>query len=170
MEEIWKDIKGYEDLYQVSNFGMVKSLKREKILKPRVNKKGYSHLILYNGVGKELYIHQLVARAFIINPENFLYINHKDENPKNNNVGNLEWCDCKYNSNYGTRNKKVSISKQRSKNPNSKKVYQYDLGGNLINVWNCVIDASKNIKCDPSGISHCARGKTEKAYGYVWKY
>ena len=114
--EIYKDIEGYEG-YQVSNHGNVKSLEREckgksrkdKILKPFNNKDGYLRVGLYKeGKLKNHYVHRLVAEAFIENHNNFREINHRDEDKANNCVSNLEWCDRKYNINYGTRNEKIS--------------------------------------------------------------
>ena len=108
MIEEWRDIKGYEGKYQVSNLGRVKSLnynhtKKEKILSDYPNTYGYLYVNLYkNGKGKPFYIHKLVAQAFIDNPNNYREINHKDENKQNNRVENLEWCNRKYNCNYGT--------------------------------------------------------------------
>lgn len=113
--EIFKDIKGFEGLYQVSNYGNVKSLerviednngyyiKKEKILTPTINSSGYYHTILRkDGKSIGVYIHRLVAEAFIPNPNNYKQVNHKDEDKTNNKVDNLEWCTPKYNANYGT--------------------------------------------------------------------
>lgn len=122
MQEIWKDIIGYEGLYQVSNLGRVKSLggkrgsssksytSKERILKQHICK-GYYKLTLYNG-GKprQFRVNQLVAIAFLPNPDNLPIVNHKDENPLNNNVDNLEWCTVKYNINYGNAKDKIRNS------------------------------------------------------------
>ena len=114
-QEVWKDIKGYEGLYQINNFGKVKSLKKyagrsfrkEKILKEYIDKDGYIKVILCkNNKTRFLSIHRLLAEAFIPNPNNFPQINHKDEDKSNNSLENLEWCTCKYNINYGNRTKK----------------------------------------------------------------
>ena len=116
MKEEWKDIKGYEGLYQVSNLGRVKSLgnnksKKEKILDPKPNMYGYKEVRLSKeGKRKPYKVHRLVAIYFIPNPNNYKEVNHKDEDKTNNHVSNLEWCDRKYNINYGTRNKKASDS------------------------------------------------------------
>ena len=116
MEEIWKDIPGYEGIYVVSNFGKVKSLQRtrkgsygsirivyEKILNHKIDKDGY-HIVTLSKEGKTkcIGVHRLVAQAFLPNIYNLPMINHKDENPSNNFVDNLEWCTAKYNRNYGT--------------------------------------------------------------------
>lgn len=116
MKEIWKDIKEYEGLYQISNLGNVKSLpkmvgfrkRKEKILKTYYDKNGYVKVILCKeNKTRFLSVHRLMAEAFIPNPNNFPQINHKDENKQNNNLENLEWCTCKYNINYGTRTERA---------------------------------------------------------------
>ena len=105
---------GYEGKYQVSNDGKVRSLNykrtgKTKILKQNTNKDGYKTLLLCkNGKVKAYYIHRLVAQAFIPNPNNYLIVNHKDENPANNHVSNLEWCNHEYNMNYGTIKDRIS--------------------------------------------------------------
>ena len=107
MEEVWKDIEGYEGLYEVSNFGRIKSLRTGKIMKPSINR-GYLKCILQNdGKYKMYYVHRLVIQTFIPNPDNLPEVNHKDEDKTNNKVDNLEWCDHKYNTNFGTRNEKI---------------------------------------------------------------
>lgn len=112
MEE-WKDIQGYEGLYQVSNYGRVKSLgnekkRNDKILKAQTKKNMYKQIGLHkDGIEKKYLIHRLVAQAFIPNPNNYKEVNHKDENPSNNNVFNIEWCSSSYNANYGTRKERI---------------------------------------------------------------
>ena len=113
VEEIYKDIKDLEGLYQVSNLGNVKSLNyhrsgKSKLLKPGKDKNGYLFVILSkNGKMKTFRVHRLVAETFIPNPNNLPCVNHKDENPSNNNISNLEWCDYQYNNSYGNHNKKI---------------------------------------------------------------
>ena len=108
--EIWKDIKGYERLYQVSNLGRVKSLNKFKgrILKPIIQN-GYAYVDLSKHCEHHrMILHRLVAETFIENPLHLPEVNHKDENKLNNCADNLEFCSSKYNSNYGTRNKRKS--------------------------------------------------------------
>ena len=109
--EIWKDIKGYEGLYQISNLGNVKSLKNKIYLKPSIHKKGYLHCGLSKkGKRKQCFIHRLVAETFIDNPYKLPCVNHKDCNPKNNKIENLEWCTYKDNNNYKNHELKRKIS------------------------------------------------------------
>ena len=178
MEEIWKDIEGYEGYYQVSNLGRVKSLERtinhktcygglyhikERILKLKIEKDGYFRIGLKKGKIKKYYrVNRLVAQAFIPNPNNYPIVNHKDENPLNNNVDNLEWCTQKYNVNYGNgiskRKKKISI-----------KINQYDLDGNFIKTWGSIKDAARYYNGNTK-ICQCCKGKVKTAAGYKWKY
>lgn len=116
-EPEWRAIPGYEGLYEVSDFGSVRSLFRyKKQLKPSKQSNGYLSVDLFKEKRrKHCLIHRLVAMAFIPNPENLPQINHKDENRTNNTVENLEWCSAKYNMNYGvggkTRHSKIDYSK-----------------------------------------------------------
>lgn len=112
INEEWKPVEGYEELYAVSNLGRVKSLKYDKIIKPGNNGKGYLFVGLYKD-GKRKYpkVHRLVAEAFIPNPEGFKQVNHRDEVKTNNCVNNLEFCDCKYNINFGTHNERSAASR-----------------------------------------------------------
>ena len=160
--EIWHDIEGYEGLYQISNKGRVKSLYKgsERILKPLDNGREYlrAHLTKEN-TSKHIRIHRLVAQAFIPNPHNLPEINHKDENKKNNCVENLEWCDRRYNVNYGTRNERVS-----------RKIFQYSKSGEFIREWKSAEEVKRVLGIDNSHIIACCKGKLKSAGGFVWRY
>lgn len=164
MKEIFKDIPGYEGLYQVSNLGNVKSLRynksnRQVILKPKLTKTGYCRVGLhFRGVSKDFYIHRLVAEAFLPNPDNLPVVNHKDENKLNNNVENLEWCTYYYNNKYGTRVEKVT-----------KKIECVETG-EIFMGYKDIIDKMFDGKGYPSRISMCCTGKRKSAYGYHFKF
>ena len=115
--EVWRPVKGYEGLYEVSNYGRVKSLKRntahERIKSPIKDRDGYL-IVCFNKNGKQSNkrIHRLVAEAFIPNPNNLPQVNHKNEIKTDNCVENLEWCDNKYNARYGTRSIRVGLTRR----------------------------------------------------------
>ena len=121
--EVWRDIKGYEGQYQVSNKGDVRSVDRinhigrrysGRTLRPSYHTNGYLQVDLRkDGIRISKLIHRLVAEAFIPNPNSHLEINHKDENKTNNNVENLEWCTREYNMNHGTRNARASQTQSK---------------------------------------------------------
>ena len=165
-EEIWCPIKGFEGLYEVSDQGMVRSLKsgKERILKPQRNTCGYLRVNLYkNGEMKNYRIHRLVAQTFIPDPNNLPEVNHKDEDKTNNKVSNLEFCDKKYNINYGTRNHLVSMKL-------SKPVLQYTKSGEFVKEWKSMNDVQRNLGYYSQNISQCCTGKRKSANGFVWKF
>lgn len=163
--EIYKDIDGYNGEYQVSNYGNVKSFKRgERILKPRKNHKGYCFVTLSkDGLNKNINVHRLVAMAFIPNPNNLPQINHINENKRNNRVENLEWCDARYNNNYGTGN-------ERRGNKRCKPIVQYDADNIIIGIWKSAKAVAQQKKLHKGNIAACAKGKRNNVGGYVWRY
>lgn len=169
MEEVWKDIKGYEGLYQVSDLGRVKSLNYNKTGVERVmvgikNTRGYLAVCLCkDGKVKKCLVHRLVAEAFIPNPEGLPQVNHRNEDKQSNIVTNLEWCDNRYNLNYGTRN-------ERSAKTLSKPVYQYAKDGSLVRSYPSVKEAGRRTGYRQGHISECCLGKYKTAYGYIWSY
>lgn len=173
--EQWKNIEGYEGLYQVSNEGRVKSLgnnktRKEKILKSVKNTRGYLTVQLWKD-GKPVMklVHRLVAEAFLGNPQNSPQVNHKDETPTNNNVNNLEWCDAKYNINYGTGNQRRA-EKLLNHQDLSKRVDQIDpITGEVVRQWKSTAECGRN-GFDQRNVSKCARGKYKQYKGYIWKY
>lgn len=170
--EIWRDIEGYEGLYQVSSDGRVKSLEKvnnnhlvkEKILKSGNNGMGYLFVVLSKeGKIKNYTIHRLVAQAFLPNPDNLPQVNHKDEDKSNNRVENLEWCTQQYNNTYGTRLKK-------SAKANSIPILQFNLDSQFIKKWDSTMQIERELGFYHSNISNCCRGKYKTAYGFVWMY
>ena len=176
--EIWKDIKGYEGLYQVSNLGRVKSVERkvrhnygglktvpERILKGSPDGDGY----LYVSLSKENHkrnpkIHKLVANAFLLNPDNLPQVNHIDENKENNRVSNLEWCSSLYNLQYSDIIHKGNLARSRA-------VKQYSLNGEFLNEFNSISEARKAINAKSHiGIIKCCQHKQKTSYGYKWEY
>ena len=176
--EVWKDIKGYEGLYQVSNMGRVKSLGRTvsaknnskqyrkgRILKFWTNKNGYQLVFLYNvnGERKTVFVHRLVCEAFYPKNKNKPEVNHINEDKSDNRACNLEWVTRKENNNHGTHNTKVAKAL-------SKPVGQYTREGELIKVWQSVSEVQRQLGFTKQNISQAARGKQKTAYGFVWKY
>lgn len=194
MNEIWKDVVGYEGLYKVSNMGNVLSNRNNIVLKPLVRQKNkmYQSVNLYdkNHKSRTYFIHQLVAIAFIPNPCKYNMVNHKDENPRNNNVENLEWCNAYYNNTYGNRiNKMLAKTKGKKRNINksyftkihSKTLLQYSLNNELLKEWlnadkaakeivNSNNTRSNSVRNIAKRIRMCCRGETSTQYGFIWKY
>ena len=179
MEEIWKDIPGYEGLYQISNKGKIKGLYRyNKILKTHCNKhNGYVYALLCNNKKEKCYrVHRLVAQTFLENKENKPYVNHKDGNKQNNCVENLEWCTAKENTEHAFKNGLISIKKGKEnhmygkygdKHWNSKKVMNIETG----KIYNSFGDIARELNIiNASNVIAVCRGKRLKAYGYHWKY
>ena len=181
MEEIWKDIFyvdkrtneiiDYRGLYQVSNFGRVKSLKNKKsknqykkeaMMTPYKDDRYLRIGLVKNGKTKTFRVHRLVAEMFIPNLNNLSDINHIDEDRLNNHVSNLEWCTSSYNVNYGTRNKRVADKL-------SKKV----IGINKKEIKVIVLKSTRQgnkYGFNNSHISECCKGNRKSHKGYKWYY
>ena len=182
MEE-WRNIKGYEGLYQISNYGRVRSSYKGvwNILKPIDNGKGYKHIKLFKGgKRKPYYIHRLVAQTFIDNPNNYTEVNHIDENKENNHMDNLEWCNREYNLSYNLGIKRRAESRKGKcvgiKNcmygrkgevhPASKKVKCITTG----EIFGSVKEAANKYNIHPSNITKCCKGNLKTAAKMEWEY
>lgn len=178
MEEIWKDIEGYEGKYEVSNLGHVRSLSLGKItkyrpkhkgrvLKPYLTKYGYHVVDLFYNTGKKRHylVHRLVADAFIPNPDNLPQVNHKNELKTDNRVENLEWCTLAYNLTYNDRPKRVGKTQ-------GKVVIQLTLDGRILREYESIHEAERVTGIAFTNISACCIGKKfhSQAGGYRWKY
>ena len=173
VDEIWRPIKNYEGLYEISNLGKVKALNYnreniEKELAMGTGKGGYLYVTLYkNAKAKRKYIHRLVAETFIISNNHLPCVNHIDGCKQNNIETNLEWCDYKENIAHAY---KLGLYKTGEKHPRNKKVLQYDMNGNFIKEWQGVSVLCKNKNYSQGTISMCCRGERKSAYGFIWKY
>ena len=175
--EIWKtaiyDDVVYEGLYQVSNLGNILSLNyrntgRAELMNPWEDKDGYLKIGLRKNRKTDfILVHRLVAQTFLPNPDNLPQVNHKDENKANNRVENLEWCDGKYNHNYGTINQR--ISKANTNGKLSKPVLQLSLTGELIREYPSANECGRN-GFERSGVIRCCNGKQKTHKGFRWMY
>lgn len=180
--EIWKDIPGYEGLYQVSNYGRVKSIDRNvnhpkggtrkikgNIISQHLVGHGYYHIVLSKG-GKVTghLVHRLVAMAFVPNPDNLEQVNHRDENKINNHAENLEWCDCTYNNNYGTVRERHS--KACTNHPALSKPVRMIKDGKTIREFESMQEAARITGSKRQGIYACCVGIQKHHNGCQWEY
>jgi len=179
MEEIWRDIPCFEGIYQASNLGRIKSVRRiaqklykgnrivkEKIMSGTKNEDGYLKVhFKHNNLSKGFFIHRLVALTFIPNPLKKPQVNHIDGNKLNNNISNLEWVTNLENQQHAWKNglKKGTFA-------NNKKVLQFDLQNNLVNKYISITDASKKSGVHLSNISMCCNLKRKIAGGFIWRF
>lgn len=184
MEIIWKPVRGYETIYEVSNTGLVRSLHRKDglILKPITSIHGYLRVPLSkNGHERRLFVHRLVAEAFIPNPEGKPQVNHINEIKSDNSVENLEWCTAVENINYGqggiVRKEKVrqicrELGRRTYAQANEKhrmKIVQKSKSGEVINTFNSQVEASEKLHIQRSCISQCIHGKRKTAGGFIFE-
>lgn len=198
MVETWKEIPGYEGLYEASDKGNVRSLPRKirsygklkkvgdlsekeiyhhnpsKVLSQSESSDGYMRCILsINGKKKMARVHRLVAKAFVDNENNNPVVNHIDENKKNNTPENLEWVTVAQNNAYGTRMDRVYKSKGYLDNVEKlkKKISKCDLKGNVIETYSSGVEACQlNVGYKRSSISACLKGRMLTYKGFIWKY
>ena len=171
--EIWKDVVGYEGLYQVSNQGRVKSLERKdrfgrivkgRTLKPGVKNSGYLFVGLYAGGKKKMFfVHRLVCQAFHENPYSKPQVNHLNEDKTDNRACNLEWATAKENLNHGTHNERMVKTL-------SKPICQYTLDEKIVKTWASLTEVKRKTGFSQGNISEVANGNRKTAYGFIWKY
>ena len=163
MNEVWKAVKGYEGLYEISNTGKVKSLIKERLLKPWEHKKGYLVVKLTKDKShKEFKIHRLVAQAFIPNIDNKEQVNHIDGNKHNNYVENLEWCN-------DAENRMHAYKNGLRKMEELIEVEMVSIDGNFIDKFPSISEASRRTGINIGNISRCCNGGCKTAGGYIFK-
>lgn len=183
--EVWKDVVGYEGLYQVSNYGKIRSVDRlvahnnggEQFIKGK-NKKiqirdkdGYGQVNLYkDGKYKTLKVHRIVAEAFLGKCDENLQINHKDWDRKNNKIENLEWCTAKYNVEHRRSPLVVNRAKRWYGPIRERKIVQKQIDGEIKKYYPSAASAAKENGFDSSSITKAARKKMRTYKGYIWEY
>lgn len=150
--------------YEISNFGNVKNIKKNKLMTLYPKNNGYI-VVKLSKEGKffECKVHRLVAIAFIDNLNNLPMVNHKDEIKSNNHYSNLEWCDSLYNNIYGTRCQRQAEKMKVS-------IKQYSLTNVFIKEYTSIKEAGKETNNNPNNISNCLSGRAKTSGGYIWKY
>ena len=160
--ETFVKIEGFEN-YEVSNLGKVRNIKSGRMLKPHLNHNGYlKHHLYRHDKQKELFLHRIIATAFIDNPGEKPQVNHIDENKLNNDLSNLEWCTGRENLVHGTRTKRVAEKL-------SKKVIQLDLNDSVLNEFESMGQAERETGVPSGNISRCCNGERKSAGGYKWR-
>ena len=179
MVELWKDITGYENIYQVSNLGRVRSLDRivssgahwKGRLMSQCTSRGYAYVALKRNGNptNNLSVSRLVAKAFIPNQNSKPQVNYIDENKCNNCVDNLEWTTAKENINHGTGIARRA-KKQRYTNSRCRYIKQFTLNGTFMKVWHSVHAAARSLGLKQSNISEAAAIKHRTCGGFRWEY
>lgn len=174
MKEIWKDIEGYDGIYEISNFGNIKTRRRQGskggLLSPYKRPDGYYEVNLRKDNNSKLFLlHRLVAETFIPNPKKYKYINHIDGNKKNNKISNLEWCTFQHNMIEAYR---IGLNPKRygKKNPNHHSIVQLDMNNNFIKEWDYIRIASLTLKIPEASISDCCRKKHKSTHNFKFIY
>lgn len=158
--------------YLICNDGNIYSKVSRKNLKPIKKSTGYYAVNLYddNGNRAMFFVHRIIAEVFLLNPNHYTDINHKDENKANNAVENLEWCSKAYNESYGSKKKREINTKTLNNCINGhKRIGQYDLSNNFIKEWDSLTEASNALNISIGNISSVINGKRNQAGGYIWK-
>lgn len=172
----WKEIPGTEGKYLISDTGKVFSVIKNKMIAQGISNQGYARVeIKKDGIRKKYGVHRLVAETFIPNPNEYPVVNHKDENPLNNNANNLEWCTYKYNSNYGHCIEKRQEQRMRNggyhsgaSNPRSIPAYCFDKDGTLVGSYESARQAAIEMNLDRKSVSKAVKGWLKTTGGYVW--
>lgn len=169
--EIWKDIPGYEGLYQISNMGRVMSLNYKRsgkpcLMNPSPDKYGYYHVTIKR---KSYKVHRLIWTVFKGPVPPGLEINHKNEHKEDNRLENLNLLSHKGNCNWGTFGKRIG-AKLMCSHPSMKTILQYSKNGEFVTEYHSISEAARQMNCAQSNISSCLIGKSKSACGYIWKY
>lgn len=182
-----KQVVGYEGLYEVDQFGRVYSIDRIKTvvdngriyekhiagkqMKQSIHTKGYKTVSLTkNGSTKTMFVHRIVAEAFLPNPSNLPMVNHKDEDKTNNCIDNLEWCTASYNRTYGKAIERQAKKIRGRESDKKIAIIQKDTNGEFLNWFDSLTKAAEKVNGSTSSISAVCKGKRKTAYGYLWEY
>lgn len=182
-DEIWKQISGYEGIYEVSNLGRIKSCDkivdddycgkrrfRSRVRRQSKNNSGYYQVGLSkNNKVKKFLVHRLVCEAFCENPDNKPEVNHINEIKADNRACNLEWCTRRENLNFGTRNERAGKASGMTR---GKPIQQFTQNGEFVAEYWSAREASRQTGISQGNISNCANGSRRNSHagGYIWKY
>ena len=162
--EVWKDIKGYEGIYAISNYGRVKNIATDKILSPVNNSKGYYKVELRKEkIGKRYYIHRMVAEAFLPNPNNKTEVNHRDSNPSNNHISNLEWVSSSENTKHAVYKGALCAWGNRAK-----PIEAINIESGIVSRFATISEAERTF--NTRHITDVLKGKRHQCKGYTFRY